>query len=96
MYVWVIYDIQKNKVRQRIAKKCKYFGLRRVQKSVFLGKTKKKWLTAMHADLNHNINHRTDRLFIVPMSDSSLSKVQHCGVGPSPAQMVAEKKVQFI
>ena len=34
--VWIIYDIVEDKVRTRVAKECKKFGLERVQKSAFL------------------------------------------------------------
>ena len=41
MYTWIIYDISNDKARNKTAKLCKHLGLRRVQKSVFLGKVKK-------------------------------------------------------
>lgn len=34
---WVIYDISENKARSKTASFCKDFGLKRVQKSAFLG-----------------------------------------------------------
>ena len=37
MLVWVIYDISENRIRSRVAKLCKNYGLFRVQKSAFLG-----------------------------------------------------------
>ena len=36
--VWIIYDIVDDRVRTKVAKECKKYGLERVQKSVFLGK----------------------------------------------------------
>ena len=39
MLTWVIYDISKDKTRTKIAWRCLDFGLYRVQKSVFLGKS---------------------------------------------------------
>jgi len=36
--MWVIYDISDDRVRNKIAKECKKYGLERVQKSVFLGR----------------------------------------------------------
>jgi CRISPR-associated protein Cas2 len=37
MLVWFIYDISENKIRSRVAKLCKNYGLFRVHKSAFLG-----------------------------------------------------------
>ena len=37
MLIWVIYDIVKDKTRNKVIRKCKNIGLYRVQKSVFLG-----------------------------------------------------------
>ncbi len=39
MLTWVIYDTPKDKTRTKIAWRCLDFGLYRVQKSVFLGKS---------------------------------------------------------
>ena len=47
MLTWVLYDIQKDKVRSKVAKLCLKAGIYRVQYSVFLGeldKTKRKEL----------------------------------------------------
>lgn len=96
MYAWVIYDIHKNKVRTRIARRCKYYGLKRVQKSVFLGKLKEKWLKSLHTDLSTLVNQRTDRLFIVPMSKSDFTKILQAGTPPPLEQTVVDPKVRFI
>ena len=37
MLVWTIYDITDDKIRSRVARICKGYGLFRVQKSAFLG-----------------------------------------------------------
>mgnify|MGYP001199449380 CR=1 FL=1 len=96
MYAWVIYDIRKNKTRTRVAKRCKYYGLIRVQKSVFLGQIKAKWLKIIHGELTNTINQRTDRLFIVPISPSQFKRVLQSGAPPSILQSVADKKTRFI
>ena len=49
MMTWVVYDISNDRVRGRVAKMCKEYGLYRVQKSAFLG------------DLNKN---ETDELLL--------------------------------
>jgi len=41
MLTWVIYDISNDKIRKKISDLCLNKGLKRVQKSVFLGKINK-------------------------------------------------------
>lgn len=96
MYAWVIYDIRKNRTRARVAKRCKYYGLARVQKSVFLGKIKGRWLRVMHQELSNTINQRTDRLFIVPVSPSHFNRVLQAGAPPSVQQCIDDSKSRFI
>ncbi|MBK8920718.1 MAG: CRISPR-associated endonuclease Cas2 [Saprospirales bacterium] len=96
MFAWVIYDIRKNKVRSRVAKRCKFYGLVRVQKSVFLGEIKGKWLRAMHLELANTINQRTDRLFIVPLSPAHFSRVLQAGAPPTIQQCIDAPPLRFI
>lgn len=96
MYAWVIYDIRKNKVRSRVARRCKFYGLVRVQKSVFLGKLKGKWVKSLHAELSLSINQRTDRLFVVPMNDENFSRILQSGAAPPLEHAVNDVKMRFL
>ena len=96
MYAWVIYDIRKNKVRTRVAKRCKYYGLARVQKSVFLGKIKGKWVKTLYSELSNAINQRTDRLFVMPMNDENFGRVLQSGAAPPLADAVHDSKLRFL
>jgi len=67
MLTWVLYDIQKDKSRNKVAKCCEKAGIYRVQFSVFLGdlnKTKRKELISQIEDL---IDVEIDKLYIFPM-----------------------------
>jgi CRISPR-associated protein Cas2 len=67
MLTWVLYDIEKDKTRLKVAKCCKKAGIYHVQLSVFLGdlnSTKRKELTAEIEDL---IDKEVDRVYIFPM-----------------------------
>ncbi len=67
MLTWVMYDIQKDRARTKIAKACEKAGIYRVQYSVFLGdmnKTKRKELKSIIEDL---IDPNIDRVYIFPM-----------------------------
>jgi CRISPR-associated protein Cas2 len=96
MYAWVIYDIHKNKVRHRVVKRCKYYGFARVQKSVFLGKIKGKWVKTLYTDLSNVINQRTDRLFIVPISEENFGRVLQSGTPPPLENAVNDSKLKFL
>ena len=95
MYTWVIYDIHKNKTRNRVAKQCKYYGLQRVQKSVFLGKIKRRWIKLLHVELSNTLNHRTDRLFVVPMTEENFGRILQAGAPPVLRNMVRDEKIHF-
>ena len=74
MICWVIYDIEDNKIRNKVAKACKQAGLYRVQLSVFLGvlnNNEKDTLEIIFKDL---INEEKDRLYIFPMSKDELKQ----------------------
>lgn len=96
MYAWVIYDIRKNRIRTRVAKRCKFYGLIRVQKSVFVGKIKAKWLRIMNQELSNAINQRTDRLFILPVSPQQFKRVLQAGASPPIQQQIDHSKTRFI
>ncbi len=74
MLVWVIYDVSENKRRNRIAKKCKAYGLYRIQKSVFLGDIpmqRADEIAEFSADL---IDPKTDAVFILPCCRADFDK----------------------
>ena len=95
MYAWVIYDIHKNRTRLRVAKRCKFYGLVRVQKSVFLGKMKPKWLRRLYNELSLSINQRRDRLFIVPVSPGSFKRTMQAGAPPLIETTLDDVKTKF-
>ena len=64
MLTWVMYDIVKDKIRNKVSKCCEQAGIYRVQYSVFLGelsRTKCKGLSCQIEDL---INPEIDRVYI--------------------------------
>lgn len=72
MICWVLYDIKKDKPRNRVAKICKHSGLYRVQKSVFLGTMDENEKDTLQLELNELIDEETDSLYIFPMSKNEL------------------------
>lgn len=74
MIVWVLYDIENDKARTRIAKYCKQAGLYRVQYSVFLGILDANEKDTLQLQISGEIDEETDSVYIFPMSKSELQQ----------------------
>lgn len=72
MIIWVLYDIEQDRARNRVAKICKQAGLYRVQYSCFLGTLDEHALDTLELQLAAEINTDADKVYIFPMSRSEL------------------------
>jgi len=72
MIAWVLYDIQKDKPRTKVAKLCKQAGLYRVQKSVFLGTLTANEKDTLELQIEELIVEEVDSVYIFPMSKNEL------------------------
>lgn len=72
MLVWVIYDIENNKVRNKVAKTCKNAGLYRVQKSVFLGTLEDNEFDELKLRMEGLVDLEKDSVYVFPMNKSEL------------------------
>lgn len=73
MIIWVMYDIEKDKARTRIAKYCKQAGLFRVQYSVFLGSVENAdQKDSLELQIEAEIDPSKDKVYIFPMSKDEL------------------------
>jgi CRISPR-associated protein Cas2 len=72
MITWVLYDIQNDRARNRVAKICKQAGLYRVQYSCFLGTLDEQELDTLELQIEPEINPDTDKVYIFPMSRNEL------------------------
>ncbi len=95
MTVWVFYDISKNKVRNKISKLCLQIGLKRMQKSIFLGKVRRREIERFRKEVNKRINFQTDKVFILPVAPRNLKRMRRLGQ-PTPLPKLKTKgKVVF-
>lgn len=79
MLYWLIYDIKSNKIRNKIASKCKNYGMFRVQKSSFIGqltKNRAEMLSWEIKDLEHDAS---DCVFLIPCCKSCYSDKEIIG-----------------
>ena len=72
MITWVLYDIENDKARTRVAKACKQAGLYRVQLSVFLGELDDNRRDELHLQIEALIDAGRDKVYIFPMSKNEL------------------------
>jgi len=80
MRVWVIYDISENRIRSRVAKICKGYGLFRVQKSAFLGDLNRNDADSLALECDSMIEE-SDSVFVFPMCEACFDKLKLIGAG---------------
>ncbi len=80
MLVWVIYDISENRIRSRVAKICKNYGLFRVQKSAFLGDLNKNEADSLGLECEA-IVAGSDSVYVFPMCEECFGKIKLIGEG---------------
>ncbi|MCB0609878.1 MAG: CRISPR-associated endonuclease Cas2 [Lewinella sp.] len=79
MIAWVMYDIENDKARTKVARYCKQAGLYRVQLSVFLGTLSRSDKDALALKIEQEINADRDKVYIFPMSKEELQQVTLLG-----------------
>lgn len=67
MLTWVMYDISKTKIRNKVVKACEKIGIYRVQYSVWLGEINKTKRKELSCQIDELIEKDTDRVYIFPM-----------------------------
>jgi len=96
MIAWVIYDIKKDKARNRAAKYCKQAGLYRVQYSTFLGNLDATQLDTLSLQLKSEIEETIDKVYILPMSKDELKQTVLLGKAFDKAYVTDEVKALFL
>jgi CRISPR-associated protein Cas2 len=96
MIIWVIYDIKKDKPRNKIAKLCKQAGLYRVQKSVFLGTLEENDKDTLELQLDEWLDTDTDSIYIFPMSKNELKQTVLMGQAFDKKLVTDQVKALFL
>jgi len=79
--VWAMYDIAENKARNKIAKKCKKYGLTRVQKSIFLGRLDTNRFDELAELCLDLMDEDTDSVYLFPFCQDDFRRIQVLGQG---------------
>ncbi len=72
MILWVLYDIENDKARNKVAKYCKQAGLYRVQYSVFLGKINAERRDSLSLQIEEQIDEDSDKVYLFSMTKEEL------------------------
>lgn len=95
MIIWVLYDIEKDKPRGKVAKICKQAGLYRVQKSVFLGSTDENGKDTLQLRIEELIDPENDSVYIFPMNKNELKQSALLGQAFDKKLVTDEVKALF-
>lgn len=79
MVIWVLYDIEKDKSRNRVAKACKQAGLYRVQYSCFLGTLTADQKDVLQLQIEELIDVEKDKVYIFRMNRDQLKDCRMLG-----------------
>jgi CRISPR-associated protein Cas2 len=74
MTTWILYDIENDKARTKVAKHCKQAGLYRVQLSCFLGTIDAQMLDTLQLQIEALIDEDVDKVYIFPMNKAELKQ----------------------
>ncbi|MFU2191986.1 CRISPR-associated endonuclease Cas2 [Methanobacterium sp. MZD130B] len=67
MLTMVIYDITDNKDRNNLIKKLQHYGLRRIQKSAFIGNVSLSKRNELEGKVGENVSGPKDSIYFVPI-----------------------------
>lgn len=95
MIVWVLYDIENDRARSRVAKFCKQAGLYRVQYSVFLGTLSDNEKDSLELQIEPEINPDKDKVYLFPMSRTELQQTSVLGQGLDKKLVTDQVKALF-
>ena len=96
MIAWVLYDIENDKARTKVAKLCKQSGLYRVQLSVFLGTIDRSLKDALQLQIEALINLEKDSVYIFPTSKKELQETVLLGQAFDKKLITDEVKALFL
>lgn len=96
MLTWVMYDIPKNKTRNRISKLCEESGIYRVQYSIFLGMLNNAQRKELISSIKDLIDEEADSVYIFPMCNDDFNKCKLLGKAFNKELIADEIKSLFL
>ncbi|MEM9981308.1 MAG: CRISPR-associated endonuclease Cas2 [Bacteroidota bacterium] len=96
MITWILYDIENDKHRTKVAKLCQQAGLYRVQYSCFLGTINHNEKDTLKLQIEQLIDEDKDKVYIFPMSKGALQQTDLLGQAFDKKLVSDEVKNLFI
>ncbi|MFN3849606.1 MAG: CRISPR-associated endonuclease Cas2 [Spirosomataceae bacterium] len=97
MIVIACYDIENDKIRERVANKLLDFGLERIQFSVFVGPLNRFQFQKLRIAIEKILSgYPKSNLLIIPLSGFGKSNVYHCGDAEPDWEYLTGKKLTLI
>lgn len=96
MITWILYDIEDDKARTKVAKHCRQAGLYRVQLSCFLGEIDTHKLDTLQLQIESLINEDVDKVYIFPMNKVQLQQSILLGQAFDKKLITEEIKMLFL
>lgn len=96
MIAWVLYDIEDDRIRTKVAKYCKQAGLYRVQFSVFVGTLEINQKDTLQLQIEDLIDEETDSVYIFPMSKNELQQTVLLGKAFDKKLITDEVRALFL
>lgn len=96
MICWVMYDIEQDRARSKIAKACQQSGLYRVQYSVFLGTIDADRKDTLRLKIEELMDEEVDSVYIFPMSKDELQSTILLGQAFDKDMITDEVKSLFL
>lgn len=75
---WLLYDITKTKIRNRVIKECLNYGMKRMQKSCFFGDMDRKSFIELGNKIEGFID-KTDSVLLIPITKGSMDDMTVLG-----------------
>jgi CRISPR-associated protein Cas2 len=95
MIIWVLYDIENDRSRTKVAKLCKQAGLYRVQYSCFLGTLNANEKDTLSLQISDLIDETKDKVYIFPMNKTELQQTELLGQAFDKALVTDEIRALF-
>jgi len=90
MKLFLVYDIQEDKARTKVAAACKDYGLRRVQYSTFFGDLNRNRQEELMQRVRRVVDPGTSYVLLLPICERDLAVVLEAGAPQSMHKGVVE------
>jgi CRISPR-associated protein Cas2 len=96
MILWILYDIENDRARTKVATACKQAGLHRVQYSCFLGEIEADMRDTLGLKIRALIDEDKDKVYLFAMNQTQLQQCQMLGQAFDKKLITDQIKVLFL